>query len=151
MACDSDEEEEDEEDENEGGSGEEEEDSEEEAEVGSGEWGSEEEGPVSGEEPAVCVGKVVLNHKLYTCLASCFCSACQLRQYDGCYTHSMYPGLVPNFEVGVVQETVVMDTGVAPAGDGKEPAKIVFGKREKVCVMERITGTQAGDSYCSRT
>ena len=94
-----------------------------------GEGWSEEEGPESGVEPAVCERKVVLTHKLDTYLASCFCSACQLRQYDGCYTHSIYPVLVPKLEGGEVQETVVMDTGVALAGDGKEPAKIAFGKK----------------------
>ena len=60
------------------------------------------------------VKKVILDHKLYTGLASSFCSACRLRDYGRCYINSMYPALVPKLKAGVVHETMVMYTGVAP-------------------------------------
>lgn len=52
----------------------------------------------------------------------------------------IHPKVLP----GVVQELVVTDTGVTPVVTGKDPAKIVVGKRQNVCLMAKITGTQAG-------
>ena len=39
-----------------------------------------------------------------------------------------------------------MDTEAAPVNVGRDPAKISFGKRPSVCLMARVTGTQAGPS-----
>ena len=67
-------------------------------------------------------------------------SAATLRQL---LHQRVYSGLVPKYEVAVVKETVVMDTGVAPEGGGKK-IKIVFARRQKTCFAERVTGTQTG-------
>ena len=77
-----------------------------------------------------------------TRLASCFCSSCQLFQYGGCHTSRTYPGLVPNLRDGTVQETVIIDTGVAVLGPVDERKDIKFGARRKECPMKRITGTE---------
>lgn len=102
---------------------------------------------MSGQE-VVRVEKSVIAHKLYTSLASCFCSACQRREYNHCYMNTMYPGLAPTLKAGEVEETVIMDTGVDPmVGRNKGKSKaIVFGKKQSVCMMKRLTGTQFGDS-----
>ena len=64
----------------------------------------------------LCARKVVRRHNLRTCKASCFCSACRLHRYDLCYTHELHPNHVPKYAAGVIEETVVMVTGVPPPG-----------------------------------
>lgn len=59
--------------------------------------------------------------------------------------HRAYPGIVPALRDGQVQETVIMDMGVAPAGVGVPPA-IKFQPRHKTCEMARVTGTQWQES-----
>ena len=71
------------------------------------------EGTEEGSE-VVRVEKVVLAHELYTSSASCFCSACRRREYNECFTNSMYPGQAPALKAGEVEETVVRVTGVDP-------------------------------------
>ena len=51
-----------------------------------------------------------------------------------------------------------MDTGVDPAGVDagvggrrKKAREIKFPKRKNVCLMERVTGTRFGDSFCGGT
>lgn len=90
----------------------------------------------------VDVRKMVRNFHLKTRLASCFCSSCRLLQYEACHVNMMYPGLVPKLKDGAVQQTVVMDTGVAVEG---QPSGIKFG-RKRFCGVERITGTEWKES-----
>ena len=113
---------------------------------------------MSGNE-MVRVEKTAVHHQLYTCLSSCFGSACRVCDYDQCYTHSKYPALVPKLKLDGVEETVVMDTGVDPKAGVDPPAnprkrkapQKVFGKRQNVCLMKRVTGTQFGLSFCDST
>ena len=67
----------------------------------------------------------------------------------------VYPALVPRRQLNVVEEKVVMDTGVDPAGvkaraGGRRKKKqdMKFASRSSSCLMERVTGTQFGDSFC---
>ena len=71
--------------------------------------------PVSGGETVVA-RKVKRKYRLRTRRASCFCSACQRSQYQDCHVNNAYSGIVPAPADENVEETVVMDTGVAPAG-----------------------------------
>ena len=79
--------------------------------------------------------KVVLARELYTSAASCFCSACRRREYNECFTNSMFPGQVPVPKTDEVEETVVRVTGADPVvGVSPVPSKkgkskaIVLGK-----------------------
>ena len=53
--------------------------------------------------------------------------------------------------------TVIMDTGVDPVGvdgrvDGRRTKReIKFPRKSSVCSMQRVTGTQFGDSFCGST
>ena len=86
----------------------------------------ESEGSVSGVE-TVRVEKVTVDHEVYTSSGSCFCSACRVCDYDKCLVFAMYPALVPKLQLSVVEETVIMDTGVDPVGvDGR-----VDGRKKK--------------------
>ena len=98
------------------------------------------EEPISGEEE-VTVRKNKRRYPVRTRLASCFCSSYQISNYEECHVTRTYPALVPAFQDGEVKETVIMDTGVAPAGVDELPA-IKFGARKKECKIPRITGTQ---------
>ena len=107
----------------------------------------------------VRVDKVVLAHELYTSSASCFCSACRRREYNKCFTSSMYPGQAPVIKADEIEETVVRVTGVDPVVgvsavlgnfSRKKPRAIVFGK-EDFCMMKRVPDTQFGDSFCNST
>ena len=61
--------------------------------------------------------KVAVDHKLYISSASCFCSACRGCDYDSkCFAFSKYSAFVPKLELSVVEEKIIMDTGVDPAG-----------------------------------
>ena len=58
----------------------------------------------------------------------------------------------------MVEEKVIMDTGVDPAGVDaragglrKKKKEIKFASRSSSCLMERVTGTQFGDSFCGST
>ena len=86
-----------------------------------GEWADvEPEEPISGEEE-VTVIKIKRRYPVRTRLASCFCSSCQISNYKECHVTWTYPALVPAFQDGEVKETVIMDTGVAPAGVDEPP------------------------------
>ena len=81
---------------------------------------------VSGVE-TVSVEKRTVDHEVYTSPASCFCSACRVRDNDKCFVFAAYPALVPKLRLSVVQEKVVMNTGVDPVReDGK-----VDGRKKK--------------------
>ena len=56
-----------------------------------------------------------------------------------------------------MEEVVIMDTGVDPSGVNpgvggkrKKARKIEFTKKN-FCLMERVTGTQFGGSFCGNT
>ena len=102
------------------------------------------EEPISGEEE-VTVRKIKRRYPVRTRLASCFCSSCQISNYEECHVTRTYPARVHAFQDGEVKETVIMDTGVAPAGVDEPPA-IKFGARKKECKIPRITGTQWEES-----
>ena len=75
--------------------------------------------------------------------------------HDKCCVRAKYPTLVPEFKLAVVEEVLVMDTGVDPSGvdagvggKRKKAREINFPKGKSVCLMERVAGTQFGDSYC---
>ena len=70
---------------------------------------------VSGVE-AVRVEKVTVDHKLSIALESCFCSACRACDYDKCFVRAKHPALAPKSTSAVVEEVVIMDTGVDPSG-----------------------------------
>ena len=86
----------------------------------------ESEGSVSGVE-AVRFERVAVDHKLNIALASCFCSACRACDYDKCFVRAKHPALVAKSTSAVVEEVVIMDTGVDPSG--VNPG--VGGKRKK--------------------
>ena len=57
-----------------------------------------------------------------------------------------------------MEEVVVIDTGVDPSGVDpavggrrKKAKDIKFAKRKNVCLMQRVTGTQFGVSFCGST
>ena len=102
------------------------------------------EEPISGEEE-VTVKKIKRRYPVRTRLASCFCSSCQISNYEECHVTRTYPAFVPAFQDGEVKETVIMDTGVALAGVDEPPA-IKFGARKMECKIPRITGTQWEES-----
>ena len=58
----------------------------------------ESEDSVSGVE-TIRIENVTVSHKLYTAAASCFCSACRVRDYDKCMVFSVYPALCPSGSV----------------------------------------------------
>ena len=66
--------------------------------------------------------------------------------YDKCFVFAECPALVPKLEMSVVEERVIMDTGVDPAGvdaevgggKTKKAKEIKFPKKKNVCVMERV-------------
>ena len=91
----------------------------------SGWKGSEVEGPMSGKETVV-VRKVNKTFHLRTRLASCFCSWCQLSQYQDCHINRTYPGLVPAIKAGQVKKTVIMDTGVYGTQNSRKKKKKVW-------------------------
>ena len=106
----------------------------------------------------VRVEKVTFDHKLNISLASCFCSACRACDYGKCFVRAEHPALVPKSTAAVVEEVVVMDTGVDPSGVDpavggrmRKAKEIKFAKRKNVCLMERVTGTQFGVSFCGST
>ena len=106
----------------------------------------EEKGPASAQEP-VRVRKVVLNHNLYTVWRPLFAQPASCVSTTSAICTRV---LSQSSKRVVVHVTVVMDTGVAHFVVGsKGPASIFFGKKEKVCLMSRVTGTQAGKSYGS--
>lgn len=78
-----------------------------------------------------------------------------MRDFAKCFVYAKYPALVPKFELSAVEETVVMDTGVDPAAVGaggvgrkRKRNEIKFASRSNVYSIERVTGTQWGDSFC---
>ena len=93
---------------------------------------------VSGEEE-VTVRKVTRKYRVKSRRASCFCSSCQFSKYEECQVHRTYPALVPALIDGEVKETVIMDTGVAPAGVD-QPQEITFPPRKAECTVSRVTG-----------
>ena len=110
---------------------------------------------VSGVE-TVTVEKRTVDHEVYSSPASWFRSACRVRDYDKCFVFAAYPALVPKLRLSVVQEKVVMDTGVDPVGedgkvDGRKKKKeIKFRKKSSVCLMQRVTGTQFEEEYTKK-
>ena len=105
----------------------------------------ESEGSAPGVE-TVRVEKVTFDHKLNiylaSYLASCFCSACRACDYDKCFVRAEHPALVPKSTAAVVEEVVVMDTGVDPSGVDpavggrmRKAKEIKFAKRKNVCLM----------------
>ena len=99
--------------------------------------------------------KVVLAHELSTSAPSCVCSASRQREYDNCFTNSMYPGQVPVLKADEGSNTVVMVTGVDPVigvdpvpGRKRKPRAIVFSKND-FCMIKRVPGTQLGDFFCN--
>ena len=57
-----------------------------------------------------------------------------------------------------MEEVVVMDTGGDPSGVDpavggrrKKAKDIKFAKRKNVCLMQRVTSTQFGVSFCGST
>ena len=57
-----------------------------------------------------------------------------------------------------MEELVIIDTGADPSGVNpgvggkrKKAREIKFTKRKNFCLMERVTGTQFGDSFCGNT
>lgn len=73
--------------------------------------------------------------------------------YDRCYTNRENPALFPKLKLAGIEETVIVDTGVDPRGGRdppmnqekeRSPKKIVFGERQNVRLMKRVTGTQFG-------
>ena len=128
-----------------------------EEEEGEEEEEEESEVHVSGVE-TVRVEKDTVDHKLNISLASCFCSACRTRDYDKCFVRAEHPALVSAFTSAVVEEVVIMDTGVDPSrvdpsvgGRREKVREIEFAKRSSFCLMERVPGTQLGDSFCDST
>ena len=71
---------------------------------------------MSGVVEIIRVGNVTVRHEVHTSAASCFRSACRARDYDKCTIFSMYPALVPWRQLNVIEEKVIMDSGVEPAG-----------------------------------
>ena len=112
----------------------------------------ESEGSVSGVE-TVRVEKVTIDHKVNIALASWFCSSSRACDYDKCFVRAKHPTLVPKFTSAVVKEVTIMDTGVDVGFGGRrrKAREIKFPKKKKVCLMERVTGTQFGDSFCGGT
>ena len=76
------------------------------------------EKPASGKEEAF-VWKVKQRYRVRTRLASSFCSQCQISRYEEYHFNRTYPALVLALMDGQVKETVIMDTGVLPAGVDK--------------------------------
>ena len=116
------------------------------------------EDSASGVVETIRVENVTVRHEVYTSAASCFCSACRVRDYDKCTIFSTYPALVPRRQLNVIEEKVIMDTGVDPAGADaraggrkKKTKEIKFPSRSSFCSMQRITGTQFGESFCGGT
>lgn len=106
-----------------------------------GRWdGVQAEGAVAGNEK-VTAKKVKRRHAVRTRSAACFCSSCQVLNYEECHVHKTYPLLVPAVMDGEVKETVVMVTGVAPVGVD-EAQEIKFKPRASSCSVSRVTGTQ---------
>ena len=104
-----------------------------------GRWADvEPEEPILGEEE-VTVRKIKRRYPVRTRLASCFCSSCQISNYEEYHVTRTYLALVPVFQDGEVTETVLMDTGVAPEGVDEPPA-IKFGARKKECKIPRLLG-----------
>lgn len=54
-------------------------------------------------------------------------------------------------KLSVVEETVIMDTGVDPVRRKKKKQIAFASKKSRGCLMPRITGTQHGESFCSST
>ena len=96
--------------------------------------------PVSSEETVVARKKVKRKYRLRIRRASCFCSACQRSQYQDCHVNETYSGIVPALTDKKVEETVVMDTGVAPGGVEAPPVAPVSGAmpKDQVCALEEI-------------
>ena len=90
---------------------------------------------------------------LKTRRALCFCSACQRFQYQDCHVNKAYSGIVTTDEK--VEETIDVDTVVAPGGvaappvapvSGGMPKAIKFAPWKKECKAQRVTGTQWQES-----